>query len=64
MDRREFLNDLAAGYFKEMYIPQGSVHLHLLLQRGQLEWAIRTYKSSLCGTDRCRKATLVVEPLE
>jgi len=66
MDRDEFLRDLRNGYLGDANILHGPVrvHLHLLLLKGRPEWAIRGMKSKLCGTIRCRMATLTADRKE
>ena len=45
---------LASKTAKKRTAPSGRAHLHFLMRGSKEIWVVRTRRSQLCGTARCR----------
>lgn len=55
---------LARAAAEKLPTPFGRLHLHFFMWAGKPTWVVRTRKSSLCRTPRCRRVdiSLLWEP--
>ena len=46
--------ELAKRTASNIKTPTGDIHLHLLANKGRIDWVVRYGHSPLCKTSRCR----------